>query len=237
MLAAFLAVFSAVYFRADTTLVDVMTLATEPAAVAVPTAAATPTVARRRARRVDERGVVSDIERARWSLRWSLRGVHGLLLVFLARRRPRAAAVAGQGVGEHRRRTPCASRWACARAASTWRTFRRPGRTPRSATTSSTLSRWRSAHGSSSSSSPSPAATCSASSSPGTPVRRRRSCVATLFIPPVVLLVPLFLTVLDLPIVGAFAAQQLLGRLAAGRRQRLQRAARQALLREPARAS
>ena len=92
-------------------------------------------------------------------------------------------------------------------------------------------------HGSSSSSSPSPAATCSAILKPWYARLTTVLVVATLFIPPVVLLVPLFLTVLDLPvrIARRFAAQQLLGHLAAGRRQRLQRAARQALLREPAR--
>ena len=61
--------------------------------------------------------------------------------------------------------------------------------------------------------------------------------LATLFIPPVVLLVPLFVTVLDLPIVGVVAAQQLLGRVAAGGCERVQRPAGQAVLREPARSS
>ncbi len=58
--------------------------------------------------------------------------------------------------------------------------------------------------------------------------------LVTLFVPPVVLLVPLFLTVLDLPIVGTSLLNSYWGDLAAGRGQRLQRHPRQAVHGEPA---
>ncbi len=58
--------------------------------------------------------------------------------------------------------------------------------------------------------------------------------LATLFVPAVVLLVPLYLTVLDTPLLHMLAHQQLLGRVAAGRRERPQRDHREALLRQPA---
>lgn len=62
-----------------------MTLTVEPLEAAAVTPAEPPSDAsrRRRRRRIDERGVVSDVERARGPIRWSLRGVHGLLLAFL----------------------------------------------------------------------------------------------------------------------------------------------------------
>ena len=43
----------------------------------------TPAVARPRRNRRGERGVLSDIERSKRRIRWSVRGVHGLLLAFL----------------------------------------------------------------------------------------------------------------------------------------------------------
>ncbi len=58
--------------------------------------------------------------------------------------------------------------------------------------------------------------------------------LATLFVPAVVLLVPLYLTILDMPLLHASLINTLLGGVAAGRRERLQRHHRQALLRQPA---
>ena len=47
--------------------------------------------------------------------------------------------------------------------------------------------------------------------------------IATLFVPPIVLLVPLYLTIVDVPIVALADDRLLLGDLAAGRRERVQR--------------
>ena len=44
--------------------------------------------------------------------------------------------------------------------------------------------------------------------------------LATLFVPPIVLLVPLYLTVVDLPLLHVRLINTLLGGLAAGRRER-----------------
>ena len=178
-----------------------MTLATEPAAVAVPTAAATPTVARRRARRVDERGVVSEIERARWSLRWSLRGVHGLLLVFLL--------VVGLG--------PLL--WlAKSSVTSTQDTLRQPmGLWPSGIDLENISTAWTDAEIGHYFFNTVKVAVGAwlvqlvvavtggyvlGILKPWYARLTTALVVATLFIPPVVLLVPLFLTVLDLPIVG-----------------------------------
>ncbi len=63
----------------------------------------------------------------------------------------------------------------------------------------------------------------------------RRLVLATLFVPAVVLLVPLYLTVLNPPLLGTSpASTRFWARLAAGGRQRVQRAARAAVLRQPA---
>ena len=58
--------------------------------------------------------------------------------------------------------------------------------------------------------------------------------IATLFVPPIVLLVPLYLTIVDVPIVHCADDRQLLGDLAAGRGERDQRRPGEALLRQPA---
>ena len=50
--------------------------------------------------------------------------------------------------------------------------------------------------------------------------------LVTLFVPPIVLLVPLFLTVLDLPITGTSLLNSYWGIWLPGRRQRVQRRAR-----------
>ena len=58
--------------------------------------------------------------------------------------------------------------------------------------------------------------------------------LATLFVPPIVLLVPLYLTVVDMPVVHVSADRHVLGGVAAGRRERVQRRPDEALLRQPA---
>ena len=58
--------------------------------------------------------------------------------------------------------------------------------------------------------------------------------LATLFVPAVVLLVPLYLTILHPPVIGHLAAQHLLGGVAAGGGERVQHPAGEALLRQPA---
>ena len=105
MLAAFLALFSAIYFRVTrpwatrrddrrrTPIVEPLAASSRrpsPPAVAAAPAGEPAWRARRRLR---HRAVASG------RIRWSVRGVHGLLLVVPGRRRPRAAAVAGQVVG------------------------------------------------------------------------------------------------------------------------------------------
>ena len=154
------------------------------------------------ASRCAERGVLSAIERARRPHALVGRGVHVALLVFLL--------VVGLG--------PLL--WlAKASVSSTQDTLRHPmapvpeRRRPREPLDGVDRRPDRplllehrqggaSARGSCSSSSPSPAATCSAILKPWYARFVTALVVATLFIPPVVLLVPLFLTVLDLPIVG-----------------------------------
>ena len=58
--------------------------------------------------------------------------------------------------------------------------------------------------------------------------------IATLFVPPIVLLVPLYLTIVDVPDRPLAADRQLLGDLAAGRRERHQHRPGEAVLRQPA---
>ena len=147
------------------------------------------------------------------------------MLVFLLIVGPGADPVARQ-VGHHADPGHAAhARWRCGPTASTWTTWRRPGTASTSTATSST--RWpsRPARGWSRSSSRPPAGYALSVLRPRLRARSSPALVlATLFVPAVVLLVPLYLTILDPPLLPPVAHQQLLGGLAAGRRERLQRA-------------
>ena len=145
--------------------------------------------------------MVSEIERARWSLRWSLRGVHGLLLVFLL--------VVGLG--------PLL--WlAKSSVTSTQDTLRQPmGLWPSGIDLENISTAWTDAEIGHYFFNTVKVAVGAwlvqlvvavtggyvlGILKPWYARLTTALVVATLFIPPVVLLVPLFLTVLDLPIVG-----------------------------------
>ena len=150
-----------------------------------------------------------------------------------ARRRARAAPVAGQVRRHADPGHAAARRWRCGRTASTWTTSRRPGTDPHRPLLRQHGRASRSGRGSSRSSSRRPAGYALSVLRPryapahhgpraGDPVRARRRAAGA--------------AVPDHPghADRALADQHLLGGLAAGRRERVQRRPRQALLRQPA---
>ena len=148
-----------------------------------------------------ERGIISSSEWRQRRIRWPMRFLQGATLVFLLDRRARAAAVDDQVVDHADPGHAARRRWRCGPRASTSASSRPPGRGPTSTATCSTRSSSRSGRGRSSSSSRRRAATpcrCCGRAFSGL---LTGLVIATIFVPPIVLLVPLYLTIVDVPLV------------------------------------